>query len=51
MIGEEQVGESQNMWQFLKRDHRRATSHLESSSRAIGADFGEALKRALDELD
>jgi hypothetical protein len=47
-IGEEKV---RVYLQFLKRDHRRATSHLELLSRA---DLGEALKlfsRVLDELD
>jgi hypothetical protein len=48
MIGEEKVRE---YLRFLKRDHRRVTSHLELSTRA---DLGEALKpftRVLDELD
>jgi hypothetical protein len=48
IIGEEKV---RGYLRFLKRDHRRATLHLESSSRA---DLGEALKlfrRVLDELD
>jgi hypothetical protein len=42
---------SENTLRFLKRDHRRATSHLELSSRA---DLDKALKlfrRVLDELD
>ena len=48
IIGEEKVRE---YLQFVKRDNRRATSHLELLSRA---DLGEALKhftRVLDELD
>jgi hypothetical protein len=48
ILGEEKVRE---YLRFLKRDHRRATSHLELLSRA---DLGEALKlfrRVLDELD
>jgi len=51
MIGKEHVRE---YVQFIKRDHRRATSQLELLSRAVGADLEEVLKlfsRALDELD